>query len=311
MSGAAGVTFAVATRLGGEMLLRCLAAARAEAERAGVRAEAVVVADGAPEESLAGIGEAFPDARILRHAASLGVGPSYNEALAASAAPLVALLNDDMEIEPGYLPAAIGAVEAPGVFAANPLVVRPTGETDHGRTALCDRDDVPEIVLHASETAGPALYASGGGLFRRELWAALGGFDPIFAPFYWEDVDLSYRAWASGHEVRFAPGARVLHRHRSTIDRVASDVDREAIEERNRWIFAWSNLTSPEWTRRLIRSGLGGVRRLRAAGRASAVEGFVRAHARLGAAVRRRRRLAAARRVSDEAILERVGAPVR
>jgi len=55
---------------------------------------------------------------------------------------------------------------------------------------------------------------SAGMLVRRDVWDALGGFDPQL-PLYRDDLDLCWRAWRAGHEVRVVPDAVVHHREAS------------------------------------------------------------------------------------------------
>lgn len=55
---------------------------------------------------------------------------------------------------------------------------------------------------------------SAGMLVRRDVWTALGGFDPAL-PMYRDDLDLCWRAWRAGHEVRVVPSAVIHHREAS------------------------------------------------------------------------------------------------
>jgi len=55
---------------------------------------------------------------------------------------------------------------------------------------------------------------SAGMLIRRDAWEALGGFDPAL-PLYRDDLDLCWRAWRAGHEVRVVPDAVIHHREAS------------------------------------------------------------------------------------------------
>lgn len=61
-------------------------------------------------------------------------------------------------------------------------------------------------AVHAVGTAGM--------LIRRDVWEDLGGFDPAL-PLYRDDLDLCWRAWRAGHEVRVVPQAVVHHREAS------------------------------------------------------------------------------------------------
>lgn len=61
-------------------------------------------------------------------------------------------------------------------------------------------------------------WAEGGStIIRKSMWDKLNAFDESYSPFYWEDVDLSYRAKLRGWQVFFAPGIVVEHHHESTI----------------------------------------------------------------------------------------------
>ncbi|MFM9133904.1 MAG: glycosyltransferase family 2 protein [bacterium] len=55
---------------------------------------------------------------------------------------------------------------------------------------------------------------SAGMLVRRDAWDDLGGFDPAL-PLYRDDLDLCWRAWRAGHEVRVVPAAVINHREAS------------------------------------------------------------------------------------------------
>jgi GT2 family glycosyltransferase len=63
----------------------------------------------------------------------------------------------------------------------------------------------------------PTGWAEGGSaLLRKSLWDELRGFDEAYSPFYWEDVDLSYRAKLRGWNVYFSPDIIVEHHHESS-----------------------------------------------------------------------------------------------
>lgn len=65
--------------------------------------------------------------------------------------------------------------------------------------------------------SGPTAWVSGGsGMFDKTKWVYLNGFDQLFYPAYWEDVDLSYRAKMNGWKVLFDQNAVVYHVHEST-----------------------------------------------------------------------------------------------
>ena len=104
-------------------------------------------------------------------------------------------------------------------------------------------------------TSWKSAFARGGSsLFDRHKFIQLGGFDEIFAPFGWEDVELSLRAWRLGWEVRHEPGSRVWHEFSSTIGERFSDRRRRRIYARNRLLAHWMHLdTASQWSVHLLK----------------------------------------------------------
>lgn len=77
---------------------------------------------------------------------------------------------------------------------------------------------------------------------RRDLYLELGGFDSLYNPFYWEDVDLGYRAWKAGYQIDFEPNAILEHSFESgAISRHYSAKQIKLISLRNQFIFVWKN----------------------------------------------------------------------
>ncbi len=78
--------------------------------------------------------------------------------------------------------------------------------------------------------------------FRKDLYLKIGGFDHAFNPFYWEDVDLGFRAWKAGYEIHFEPKAILLHNYKSgAISCHYSPEQIKIISLRNQFIFTWKN----------------------------------------------------------------------
>jgi GT2 family glycosyltransferase len=72
----------------------------------------------------------------------------------------------------------------------------------------------------------------------------LGGMDEkLFTPYYWEDLDLSYRAMKRGFRLLWEPKAVVNHNHESTISKLSKRKVLR-IQERNELLFIWKNITS-------------------------------------------------------------------
>lgn len=91
---------------------------------------------------------------------------------------------------------------------------------------------------------GNTGWAEGGScLIDKHTFGLLGGFDESYAPFYWEDIDLSYRAWKAGYTVLFDPTVCVKHQHETTIGSFNTKDRIQSIAYRNQLLFIWKNIT--------------------------------------------------------------------
>ena len=94
------------------------------------------------------------------------------------------------------------------VFQVAPISLLDDRETigEGPKWANMERGLVKFEKLH-SEVAFPktvteTIFASGGQtLIRKDRYLELDGLDDLYDPFYWEDVDLSYRAWNTRQSV--------------------------------------------------------------------------------------------------------------
>lgn len=89
------------------------------------------------------------------------------------------------------------------------------------------------------------FWVSGGScVIKAKLFKEFGGYDEIYNPFYWEDIDLSYRARKAGYELMFENKSVVAHRHfEGSIKKHYSKFAVTKIAYRNQFIFIWKNIT--------------------------------------------------------------------
>ena len=197
------------------------------------------------------------------------------------------VVQDDVEVTPGILEALMDVMRPDDVFAAGPRIVR---SIDGGNGD--DGDEVPRNVpapvqvldlvddrLEVREVPGRAdgppierapFVPATAAMIRREVFLEFGGFDPLLAPFTWEDVDLGVCARRRGMRVLRANDAVVVH-HTDLPSIWSQSVDADlaaAVVERNRLLLRWKHLaTRTEATehlvalwRQVIEAGLAGDR---------------------------------------------------
>jgi GT2 family glycosyltransferase len=103
------------------------------------------------------------------------------------------------------------------------------------------------MFLHAKAkdfSAGETAWVTGGsGLFSKSKWLQIGGFDALYYPAYWEDIDLSFQARKRGWKVLFEPKSVVDHNHETTNQTVFGQKKIEQMSWRNAKKFVWKNGT--------------------------------------------------------------------
>ncbi len=93
------------------------------------------------------------------------------------------------------------------------------------------------------------LWVSGGSAaFRKSIWVKLTGLNTLYNPFYWEDIDISYRAQKAGYKVIFEKESIVVHDHQQgAIKTIYSDDQIKKIAYRNQFFFVWLNITDMKY----------------------------------------------------------------
>ena len=170
---------------------------------------------------------------------------SLNPVVAGRPEDVVVILNNDMRVDPGFLGPLLTHFADPSVFAATARVLDWDGTrqtTGQRRIALRHCWYYQWWELSVSETVHTLDAGGGCAAFRRAYFAELGGFDPLFRPAYYEDIDLSYRAWMRGWRTVFEPRSVIYHREGATLwDRERDGLHR-AMLARNQALFTMKNV---------------------------------------------------------------------
>jgi GT2 family glycosyltransferase len=148
-----------------------------------------------------------------------GLAAACNAGAAAAQGDLLVMLNNDTEVEPGWLAALAAAAQAqPRAGAiASKMLLFDRRDTFHNAGDVMGVDGIPRNRGVWQKDQGQydtdivVFGGCGGGVaYRREAWQAAGGFDErLFM--YLEDVDLAWRLRLLGWEAVFAPAARLYH----------------------------------------------------------------------------------------------------
>jgi len=200
---------------------------RALLAQRGQQLRVTVVDNGSTDGTAEMVARDFPGVDVLRLPQNVGYGRANNEAIRralADGARFVALVNNDVELDAGWLEqmrrAAAEQPEA-GLFCGTLLFrgqerVNSTGLAIDAFGRARDRDfDLPLAELDRAD--GPVEGVTGGAaLLRSTALEKIGLFDPAYFAYY-EDVDLSLRARRSGIACWYVRGAIARHRFAATL----------------------------------------------------------------------------------------------
>ncbi len=200
----------------------------------------IIVDDGSIDGTVEFLKEKYPDVICLHHQKNLGFTKSVNLGFEAAKADLVVLLNNDVSPKPGYLSKMSHYFEKDDLFAIT------LNETTSSWPQVGFSGKLQYI--RGTEKSRPhySAWASGGSaVFRADYWRRLGGFDEIYSPGYWEDIDLGWRAWKAGYSIIWDPESKVIHQHESTFNLLNRE-QLNLIKQRNELLFNWKNITDPD-----------------------------------------------------------------
>lgn len=272
----------------------------------------VVVDNGSDDGSVEYLHREWPSVEVMALDRNYGFAAAVNRGIERTRGELVALVNNDMELDPHFLEELVAALdEHPSAGSATAKMLgfddrtlidgagdviswsggaarRGHGQPDRGQY------DAPSSIFGAC--AGAAVY-------RREALESVGLFDEdLFG--YLEDTDWSFRAQLRGYSCRYVPGARAYHMGGATYRRMG-DVEAFLVP-RNRIALILKNFPLRRLVRHIPPLLLRQLRELALAVRDGRARTLLRAWAAATRALPRtlakRRAIQRSRRVPDRAL---------
>lgn len=186
--------------------------------------EIILVDNGSTDGTAGAVHREFPAVRVLTLPENAGFAVAANAGLRAASGTALLLLNNDIVLADDCLAALAAALARHPEAAAFAVQLRFAGRPDCLNAAgdLCYSSLLPDNrcrnapVAAAAEDLPVTGACAAAVLYRRELLAALGGFDEDFVMTF-EDSDLSLRAVRAGYIFHYCAAAVAWHRQLATI----------------------------------------------------------------------------------------------
>jgi glycosyltransferase involved in cell wall biosynthesis/GT2 family glycosyltransferase len=301
------VSFVIPSYNSRSLLEKYLPSVLEEARRSG--SEVVVVDDCSTDGTAAFLAERFPEVRLYALPANRGFAYAANYGVQQCRFGLVCVSNTDVELMPGFLEPLAGHFDDPQVFAVSSMQLPVDGAPPvYALPAAAMFGGILwyryQRICGVPRKAVPVLFAQGAAtVYDKEKFLALGGFDPMYRPIYWEDMDLCYRAWKRGWRSLYEPASTHRHYIMGTTGRMHKVFAKQVFHWKNRFLFVWRNITRPAWVWQQVLLLPVSLLALACAGKPEAVLGFFSALAQLPEVVARRLKRPAAGTRSDAEVL--------
>jgi GT2 family glycosyltransferase len=197
--------------------------------------EVVVVDNASTPATRRRLHEEVAGARLIENASNEGFGTGCNQGAAAARGEVIVLLNSDAFVHAGWLEPLLELLDAdPGCAAVAPRVLNLDGSLQEAG-ALVARDGTTAVCAFEPDFSRRVDYAGAECLLvRRTAFEAAGGFADVYAPAYYEDVELCFALADAGATVRYEPRSTVTHALHGSDGPDAA----RALVERNRPVFA-------------------------------------------------------------------------
>ena len=180
----------------------------------------IIVVDNASTDNTEEVLARFADyVRVITNERNAGFVEASNQGAAAAKGKYLLFLNNDTMVLPGWLDHLIQTIEDdPLVGAVGSMFLYPDGSIQEAGGIVWQNGAADHYGWSASPDdrlfnfAREVDYCSAASmLIRTEIFNSLGGFDRLFAPAYYEDVDLCFGVRSLGFKVIYQPTSRLVH----------------------------------------------------------------------------------------------------
>ncbi len=184
--------------------------------------EFIVIDDCSTDDSIAFISETYPGFISLKNTVNSGFSHTCNQGIKIASKELVFLLNSDVKLTPDYFEKQWSYFEHTDTFGVMGRIMNFDGKKieDTARYPRYVGSKFKANTFYYSENTSDTIYTTylsgANALVNRKKLVALNGFNEIYSPFYFEDFDLSIRAWKMGWKSYYEHQSICYHRVSAT-----------------------------------------------------------------------------------------------
>ena len=212
--------------------------------------EVMVIDDCSSDNSLEVLAKEFPEVRAEKTPRNLGFQEANNYAVKLAESEIVMPMNNDIKLDPEALYHLAKYLNNKDIFAVSGKVFAFDQTTFlYGNRGGYFQKGHFHLYEKPPEDNSQTLFACGGAfMVNRQKYLKLGGFDSMYHPLYYEEIDLSYRALKRGWKIYYEPKSIVYHKVQATITKQEKHRQISLISARNNYLFVWKNILDRSMT---------------------------------------------------------------
>jgi GT2 family glycosyltransferase len=218
-------------------------------------AEVIVVDDASTDETLLVLAELPTMVRVVQATQNLGFGEACNLGATVARGKYLVFLNNDTAVLSGWLrplietiegDATVGAVGSMLMYVDGSIqeaggVIWRDGQAYHYGWGESPDDYRFNFAREVDYCSAASL------LIRKDVFDQLRGFDSLFAPAYYEDVDLCFGVRSLGYKVIYQPMSRLVHYESVTLRaHVNTSIVQMQTNNRAKFVAKWATVLERE-----------------------------------------------------------------
>ena len=186
--------------------------------------EIILVDNNSSDDTLEFVTKNYPSVIIIKLDSNKGFAEPNNIAAKIAKGDYLLFLNNDTIVTPNFISEMIKVSENDKtVGICQSLLLKPDGNVDSSGDFI---DTLGVVYNSKSKTNEIRDISSARGasmLIRNSIFKQLNGFDKNFFVSF-EDVDLGWRTWILGYNIKFVPSSIVYHHGGTTIKKFKSEI---------------------------------------------------------------------------------------
>ena len=212
--------------------------------------EIIIADDCSTDNSIVFLKATYPAILLVENKQNKGFSGNINSGIAVATKELVFLLNSDIELTPNYFLPLFNYFQNPKTFGVMGRIISMDSKEiqDGAKYPQYSSGNLTTTINYLPEEIKNDIYiyslflSGANALVDRKKLLEIGCFQELFNPFYWEDVELSIKAWKLNYTCYYEHNSICKHPLSATIGKYNKKKKVSIIARKNKLLFHYLHL---------------------------------------------------------------------